>query len=872
MNDPRSERRATAAAIALLVLLPLGLLFPAVFGGNLFVPYDLAGYPPASLQLDSQQLAEVRKDSNLDVTEVPIWFLPEMAMARQELVDHGRFPGWNPYARTGTAMHGYGLLGLLYPPNWLMFLDRDPAPLLAWVVWLDLALAGLLAFGLFRHLGIGIVPALFGAAVFQLSGAMAANAPFWMRLGSLVWLPGALWAQLCLADARRALPWRPVAGLAVCIAMPWLSGFPPYALAATLLAMLFGVVLTLQRFRERDRSAALRLGGALALGGGLGVILALPAVLPSLLFFAAGARPQPTMAMLAADKFDWYGLLGLLLPDLFGHPTAGAQLPYDKSPLCLWLATVAPGTGRPSNYNYTEYSLYLGTSSLFAVGYGAVRGQGRLRWFAVLAAVLVLGLGTFAPGFRLAFLLPGMANIFPMRMLTPALLLLAWLAALGVERLLQPHRHGLRVGLVLLAVTALLAWYLGSDLQPRADGAPALFQRWLPDAMAAKYNLPAVEVRQFVDAGSGLDRFLLAQQRLADELLRLARWALLAALWCGGLLLAQRRGHRGTPSGWLLVAMVTVQLWTHGAGLDRGHACTTPVWTPVHQFLQDQQQAAQNHGGFMVARASRTVPSLPTQLPPGELLPARIRDLHYDSHYDRWSHQPLLALFGRDIAAKTYLTSALPDDARLQSPLLDLLGVRYLLATTPLQHAGELRGPGFSGPGGTFYVYERPHPLPRAFVAPALRPVDDDGEAVQALVDPAFQPAACAVVTPAELAVLQPFTASPAARAVTFVVDDPGEVVLHVAAGTGGCLVLADTWMPGWSAWIDAEPRPIARVDHSLRGLSLPDRACTVRFAYTPPGLRAGMSAAVLALLALFGLYLGERRSRRDRAPSDSGM
>ncbi|MBL8727568.1 MAG: hypothetical protein JNM25_03985, partial [Planctomycetes bacterium] len=99
MNGPR----ARWLAIVVLALLPLAWLWPSVFGGRTFVPYDLAEFPPASLLLDDAALAAARAGANHDVTEVPIWFLPELELARDEL-RAGRLPGWNPHARGGEPL------------------------------------------------------------------------------------------------------------------------------------------------------------------------------------------------------------------------------------------------------------------------------------------------------------------------------------------------------------------------------------------------------------------------------------------------------------------------------------------------------------------------------------------------------------------------------------------------------------------------------------------------------------------------------------------------------------------------------------------------------------------------------------------------
>ena len=91
---------AKPAAIVALLLLPLLWLWPCTFGDRYFVSYDVNRFPPVSTTASDAELAAARDGGNLDVTEVPVWFLPELELARDEL-RAGRAPSWNPHARAG---------------------------------------------------------------------------------------------------------------------------------------------------------------------------------------------------------------------------------------------------------------------------------------------------------------------------------------------------------------------------------------------------------------------------------------------------------------------------------------------------------------------------------------------------------------------------------------------------------------------------------------------------------------------------------------------------------------------------------------------------------------------------------------------------
>ena len=874
MND----RRARWFATLTLALLPLVWLWPTVFGGRTFVPYELAEFPPASLSLTPAEHEAIARGKNHDVTEVPVWFLPELELARDELLA-GRPPTWNPHARGGAVLHAHGLIGLCYPPNWLALFAGDPEARLGWLAWISLSLGGLLAFGLLRELSVPLFAAWFGAALFELSAPMATNAYFWMRLASFVWLPGVLWALLRLArgDTTRPLA-RAFAGGA--FAATWLGGFPPFAATTSAFAGLWTLWLVGERWRERSARAALqlllRLGTALLLGG----LLALPQVLPSLQFFPLSARtPNPSLADIAGSAFELYGLTGYLAPDLIAHPSAVHEFGYPQSALALLLngRTDAAGKAQLPNYNYTEYAVFVGTLGCLLAIAGAVAARGHRRGFALVAFLLALGLALFVPGVRLLFLLPLVENVWPMRWLAPATLLVAWLAALGFDRVQ-------RAGLVLPAVLGAAALLLG--------GATAVLSRlpaarhaddntWAPQRIAEHFSVTVQGVVGHVQDGAppGVDRFALSFARAAEQGTTAALWLFGAAV----LLLAVAFARTATAKTWLLRggALATLlQLALHGAPLLAGCDRDQPIDTPVHAFLRERAAAAHDAGGLTIARAS-LVPTLPAQLPPGELMAPGLRDLHFYTHYDGRSAQPIAAMLGAELGARTaakgYLVLSLPD-AVLAHPLLDLLGVRYVLTTDPLQHAGPPVGPALAGPRGAFFVHERPQALPRAFAVPTLRVLPDDAAVVAALADPALRPRAAALVTaadapgrgspPSDVALARdgadgtpdaPAAAPP--RVVRFALDTPTTIELDVAAGSEPWLVLADTFLPGWRATVDGAPVPIGRCNHAQRLVPLPPGACRVRFVYTAPGLVPGIAAAGLALAALLAFALWSRRS-----------
>jgi hypothetical protein len=99
--------------------------------------------------------------------------------------------------------------------------------------------------------------------------------------------------------------------------------------------------------------------------------------------------------------------------------------------------------------------------------------------------------------------------------------------------------------------------------------------------------------------------------------------------------------------------------------------------------------------------------------------------------------------------------------------------------------------------------------------------------------------------------------AGSASARITWRRDEPDELALGVDAPAPAFVVIADAWFPGWSARRDGTPVPVWRVDHSLRGVSLPAGRHELRMRYRPEGwdvgvrvTRAALSLWLVSLLA----------------------
>ncbi len=97
----------------------------------------------------------------------------------------------------------------------------------------------------------------------------------------------------------------------------------------------------------------------------------------------------------------------------------------------------------------------------------------------------------------------------------------------------------------------------------------------------------------------------------------------------------------------------------------------------------------------------------------------------------------------------------------------------------------------------------------------------------------------------------------------SIVIDLPEEVLIETSSEEAALLVLADTWDPGWRAFVDGSETAVIRANGWMRAVRVPQGVHEVRFAYATRGFGTGLALSIAGLVAALATGLPWLRGRR---------
>ncbi len=860
----------TLAIALLLFVLPLILFGPVSLGGRSLLPTDnLFTFEPYRSAAASLGVERPHNGLLSDlILENYAWKRFIVQALRQ-----GQLPLWNPYLFAGAPFLANGQHSALYPLSAIFYL----IPL--WRAYglftvIQLGLAGLWAYLFARTLGMGRLGALVTAIAYELSGFMLARVVFPMIIAGAAWLP------LILAMVERIVRRRPLAGRPA--SLPW-AVIGAIALGCQVLAghieiLYYTLLITAFYAAWRTVDEGAGEGGSarwwvafigqraawIGLMVGLGLMLGAVQLLPLYEVVRHNFREgTATLAQVRGWAYPWRRLLAFLVPNFFGNPAHYSYLDLFSGQVVRRTEPIYWGIK-----NFVEGGAYLGLLTLFLALLG-VRGR-RVAPFVVLA-LLSLSFIFGTPLYALIYVLPGMSQIHsPFRWTMALTLSVAVLAGFGAQHLQRTRP------------------YENPDLPPTDRRPPPLLRPFFLDS--APSPITALAGLAFwggllTTAGLLLSRaFFPALEPLVDRLFRslaLAdtafpdarafysyefRWLLLFSLllMAAGIVLRVSRcpiylpRRLGRRPVWELLALLVLVL-----------DLTTFAWG----FYPATDPALLRYEPPVVAflKQDRSLWRFTTYDPHGKkTFNANVgwfydlQDVRgYDSIFSA-QYRDYMRRIDRQDELEFNRIAPLRHWEALNSPLLDLLNVKYVLTEE------RIESPKYTlvYEDQALRVYRNEGVAPRAFtlpagctvvtedVAAALRRYDPrhyvilDNLGTATSMEPSLPPEAC-TPTPATIS--------------RYTIN---EVFVDVTVSEPGAwLVLADSFFPGWRAFVrpagedesQEQALVIHRADGNFRAVSLGPGRWTVRFKYSPDSVKMGAFFSFLGGVLIFflaGLWL----------------
>ncbi len=895
------HRIPTLVCLAFLFVLPVTLFLSVTIGNATLLPADnLFNWAPfhslsAAYGVGTPQ-NHLLSDLILENYEWKRFIL--------DSIRNRELPLWNPYLFGGIPFLAAGQHSALYPLSLIYYvLPLDKA--YGWFTVVNLGLAGVFMFIFMRTLGFRRPSATLAGVAYQLSGFMIVSAVFPMIIAAAAWLPlilALIERVIQQAPAIRgrpaAVPWV-IAG-AVAIAMHILAGHIEITIYTALIATTYSVWRLVALWRTDRRvlrvwRAAAWLAVMALLGGGIGAIQLVPLYEVVQSSFRAA---RSSLSEVMGYGFPVRNLLLWLMPNVFGSPAQHTY--FDLFTFTTQRITTASGNTEWGIKNYVEGGSYVGivTLLLAAIAAGAYVKQtltARKRTgadnsqdttapptgFFIVLSVFSVGFIFGTPLYAILYYgLPGINQLHsPFRWVYALTISLAVLAGAGVEYLLtrrdetgvhlkentDKRRLSLLDGLLVAGISVAILIVIGTVVVRL--GWPALS--------------PLVN-RLFQSAGKAAEAYQNAAVFYSAEARNAVIFAVLLALSCALLLLARSSRQRL----WWSIAVIALLAFDLNVAWVGFNPSVDPKLLAVAPdalaFLQQDKSQW---------RLTTFDPVGAKPLNANAAWLYNLQDIRgYDSIIPR-QYVDYMKLIEPQNELQFNRIAPLSNPASLQSPLLDLLNVKYVM--TPIDTAIDAIGYTQVFTGNEVRIYRNDHAMPRAFTLPATSALltQDFAASVQTN-DPrqyVMIDAGCGIT---DTGCVVPRAAAYTPANVT--VYKNNEVWVDAQVTQTSWLILADSYYPGWKAYIrplggsdkDEREAQIALVDGNFRAVKLTvdtpapassnlsasplvtkqsvgattkPVAFTVRFKYSPDSLRIGafisfISGALLALL--LGIYL----------------
>jgi hypothetical protein len=714
----------------------------------------------------------------------------------------GSLPLWDRHMAMGFPLLADFQSAAFYPPHLVFFVLSFFLAIRAIFIF-HFLVAAVGAYSLWRHWNYSPWLSVIGTLLFTLGGTIVSLANLLNHFQTAVWLP---WVILLWERALRSTAWKHFLIFTLVSTIQFLAGSPE------LFALTLALVL-IDGLRIRATSSTIsfpRVASVFLLANVLVVMLVMVQLLPTLELFLESRRQH---VIPYQEALNWSLNPVTLLNLFFLDKEMVPGLPNGIRPL---VAQEIPFL----------VSYYLGAVCIFGLGlwsYYSSRWEKALS-LALIVVSLVMAFGAFTPVYPLLYrYVPLLSSLrFPEKFFFLTYCVLLFMAMKGLGSFENAKAWNSRINVFIPALIFLIWASLYGLFQLRSD-----------------------ILSSFVAAKSGSPLFSVAQVKgTATILASLERQVFLTAGLSLLIVLSTMNLIRMSLLGGLLVVVVFVDLtWAHRgllfplnpAFVNEGSRImehpdprlSRIFYYPSPHNLHPSSYRAKGQPSFKEASA----------LPFQDLLPNA--GILYGFDY----MQEIDALARRPYA--DFLAFANNVDPARQIQLLRMFNVGHLISFEPLSVEGTTLMGRF--PQYFSWLYKIDNPIPRTYIVNKVSVEQSSGRVFQRLLAPGFDPA--------EEVVLDHLVAvaskRPLAAQASIVQYENQRVIVQASLNQPGILILADSYYPGWKAYVNSKEEAIRRANLFFRAVLLPAGTHTVEFRYEPTSFKLGLAISIATIFVI---------------------
>lgn len=838
---------------------------PVVLGGASLVPLDnLYRFPPWSAFAAQFGIATPHNELVGDlVLENFQWkhFIVE-SLKQKEI------PLWNPYLFGGVPFLAAGQSSALYPFSILFYLLPIERAF-GYFVALQFAIAAISMFAFMRTIHVNRFGAIISAITYAFSAFFVVSTAFPMILSAAAWLPAILACTELIISSNKSSRQILFALIgAILLGVQFLAGHIEISIYILIVTAFYSLWRGIENFQGLK---ILKVWAIIALMTLIGVALGAVQIVPLYELVQNNFRSG---SVAYQDVIGWAypirQIITFLIPDFFGNPTHHSYFDvFDFTTRAAPTGTIFWGIK-----NYVEAGSYVGILPLVLAciaisrfAFYAVnktknekRNDHPIGLFATLGVISLLFIfGT--PLYAILFFgVPGFNQLHtPFRWVFPYTLSIAALAGIGAEvlnsRLREEKSERKREP---EKVAHYLSWIV---ITFGMASLAALAASWL-------FRDQSIAFADRILNSSDLAQLAFDSGRMfyAYEFRNIALFAIFL-IGAGTVLYVSRFTHPVlrftfftrpiTLEVWQALALIVLiaDLFIIGFNFyPRADPKLGEFTPPAVKFLQQDKSLYRITSYDARGDAGEKV------FNPNVGMFYGIADIRgYDSIIPKQYADLMNVLAPQDELLNNRIAPFYSPEP-LDSPIIDVLNVKYVLTKRPLPNAGytlvyddEIK------------IYRNENVLPRAFMVSQARVILERATLLNTMKD--FDP------TREVLLEQNPNIANTSTcdyKPVSIEKYAGNEVILKSNQLCAGWLLLADSYFPGWLAFIDEHETTIYKADYNFRAVFVPSGEHTIRFKYSPVSFRVGAIGSFLgAMVLLLGfVYLTWRRFYRPETES----